>query len=352
MLLKTSQNLRKLVLLGFISPMFCFSLSSQVAAAEDCDRACLEAYVDSYLDAVIDNEPSRLSLSDDVHFTEDGQRLAIGDGLWRTMKAKGEYRLFVVDVTASQVAFIGTIAEDHRDPAQSTPALMSLRLRISDGEITEIEQFIVRDADAAERVASYGQPHEIYREMIPEAERMSRQDLIITANKYFSGMQENDGKGDYPFGNKCIRFENGSQTTSQPTPAGQTRPDPLEATGYSAQWNCLEQFQSGLLHFVNRIRDRRFVAVDEEYGIVYAFGFFDHSGGDTRIFETPNGRTVTSGPVQPWTWQIAELFKIENGLIQKIEAILARSPYGMNSGWSTWEQGMSDEIQDVTMSDD
>ena len=58
---------------------------------------------------------------------------------------------------------------------------------------------------------------------------------------------------------------------------------------------------------------------------------------------------VTAGPVQPWTWQIAELFKVEKGKIHKIEALLHRSPYGMNSGWSTWEQGMSDKARDVTM---
>jgi len=27
-------------------------------------------------------------------------------------------------------------------------------------------------------------------------------------------------------------------------------------------------------------------------------------------------------------------------------------PYGMNSGWSTWEQGMSSELHDVTFSED
>ena len=32
-----------------------------------------------------------------------GQRLLIGDGLWNTMKAKGDYRLFVTDVPAGQV---------------------------------------------------------------------------------------------------------------------------------------------------------------------------------------------------------------------------------------------------------
>jgi hypothetical protein len=53
--------------------------------------------------------------------------------------------------------------------------------------------------------------------------------------------------------------------------------------------------------------------------------------------------------VQPWTWQIAELFKVEKGKIRKIEALLQRSPYGMTSGWSTWPQGMSDHARDVTM---
>ena len=120
------------------------------------------------------------------------------------------------------------------------------------------------------------------------------------------------------------------------------------AASYSSQWSCREQFESGLLHFVTRIRDRRFVAVDPERGLVFSFVFFDHAAGETRDFATPNGRKVTAGPAQPWTWYIAELFKIENGLIHRIEATLERVPYGMTSGWSSWEDGMSDRARDVT----
>jgi hypothetical protein len=189
----------------------------------------------------------------------------------------------------------------------------------------------------------------IYLATVPPAERPSRAELIATANKYFSGMQKNDGKGDYPFADDCNRLENGMQTTNAPTPAGQTRPDPKTAATYSAQWSCMEQFKSGLLHFVSRIRDRRYVAVDEERGIVFAFGFFDHEGGDTRHFTTPDGRQIVAGPVQPWTWEIAELFKVQGGKIHRIQAVLQRSPYGMNSGWSTWQQGMSDQARDVSM---
>lgn len=336
--------------MGVIVVGLAAQLAAAGASAQACDRACLEGWVDRYFDAVIDNDPSAVPLADDVRFTENGQRLRIGDGLWRSMKAKGAYRLFVTDVTAGQVALLTTIDEDDRDPAGAVPALMALRLKIENGEIAEIEQFVARNsAEAARRVEQRGSPNPIYLETIPEDERMSRVAMIETANKYFTGMQQNDGKGDYPFADDCNRIENGGQSTNVPTPAGEKRPDPATATGYSAQWSCREQFESGLLHFVTRIRDRRFVAVDQERGIVFSFVFFDHSAGETRNFTTPNGRSVTAGPAQPWTWYIAELFKVENNQIRQIEAILERVPYGMLSGWSSWEDGMSDRARDVTM---
>jgi hypothetical protein len=332
-------------LAGLCALVTCASAWGQSA----CDRACLEDWVARYFDAVIANEPASIPIASDVRFTENGQRLEIGDGLWNSMKSAGAYRLVVADVPAGQVAFLGTIAEDAREATSDTPALIALRLKIENAEIAEIEQFVVRNVEAANRVAARGSPHALYTQEIPQGERMSRAALIETANKYFTGMQQNDGKGDYPFTDDCNRIENGMQATNAPPRPGETRPDPATATNYSSTWGCREQFQSGLLHFVNRIRDRRFVAVDEERGIVYSFVFFDHSAGATRNFTTPTGRAVTAGPAQPWTWQIAELFKIEKGQIRQIEAILERSPYGMNSGWSSYEDGMSDRARDVTM---
>ncbi|MBV8398979.1 MAG: hypothetical protein JOZ17_09595 [Acetobacteraceae bacterium] len=324
------------------------ALSPSAFSQQSCARACLEGYVDRYLDALIAHQPAMIPLATGARFTEDGQPLLIGDGLWRTMRAKGHYRLFVTDVPAGQVAFFGSIEEENRDPGQGTPALIALRLKVRNLEVAEIEQLVVRDEAAAKRVEALT-PNPAYLQSVPASERMSRADLIATANKYFTGMQQNDGKGDYPFAEDCNRIENGMQATNVPTPAGQTRPDPKTSRSYSSQWSCLEQFRSGLLHFVTRIRDRRFVAVDEERGIVFAFGFFDHAGGTTRTFTVPDGRTVTAGPVQPWTWEIAELFKVQKGKIHQIEALLHRTPYGMNSGWSTWEQNMSDHGRDVTM---
>jgi hypothetical protein len=339
---------RLAALTSFAMVLALMAPASAVRAAASCNRTCLEHFVDRYLDALVAHRPSMVPLAPGVRFTEDGQHLVIGDGLWRTMYAKGRYRLFVTDVPAGQVAFFGSIEEQNRDPHKGTPAVIALRLKVRNFQITEIEQIVVRDEAAGKRVDAMT-PNPAYLQTIPPSERMSRADMIATADKYFSGMQQNDGKGDYPFADDCNRIENGGQATNVPTPPGQTRSDPKTATSYSGQWTCMEQFKSGLLHFVTRIRDRRYVAVDEERGIVFAFGFFDHSGGTTRTFRIPDGRVVTAGPVQPWTWEIAELFKVQGGKIHKIEAVLHRAPYGMNSGWSTWEQGMSDHARDVTM---
>ncbi|HUG73677.1 MAG TPA: hypothetical protein VMK82_09655 [Steroidobacteraceae bacterium] len=349
------KNLLYVAAAGLLALAAANAANAAQAAATACDRACLEGMVERYLDAVTVNNPSAVPLSPNVRFTEDGQRLLIGDGLWNTMKGKGKYRLFVTDVPAGQVTVLATIQEDHREAANFNGSLIALRLRVANRQITEIEQIVFRfpneTGQAHNRTYSQVdamQTHPKYLQAVPAGERMSRADLITQGNKYFTGLQKNDGKGDYPFGPECDRHENGGRATNSPTPAGQTRPDPKTATGYSGQWTCIEQFESGLMYFVNRIRDRRFVAVDQERGIVFAFAFFDHSGGETRKFKTPGGRDVVAGPVQPHTWQIAEVFKIEKGLITKIDAFLQRSPYGMNAGWSTWEQGMSDQVRDVT----
>jgi hypothetical protein len=160
------------------------------------------------------------------------------------------------------------------------------------------------------------EPDVTVREVIPEGKRPAREEMIHTAHYYFAGLQRNDGKGYYPFTDDCDRFENGIQTTNIPQRD--------RATGQTVKRGCKKQFEESLKGAVSRVRDRRFVAVDRERGIVFAFVFFDHVNIN-------------------WTWQMAELFKIENGQIRRIKAVFQRAPYGINSGWSTYEQGISEE---------
>jgi hypothetical protein len=325
-----------------------------------CDRACLEAYVDKYMDAMLAHDPSPQLFAKDIKFTENGVRLPFGnEGLWFDMAGKGTYKFYVPDVETQQIAFIGTAREGgsapraktaatevnaklaaanpkpnpSAKPAEPTIVAIALRLKIANGLITEAEQLVIRPEidlfgggssskfpPTGVSVEKIGAPHKIFAEIIPQAERPSRDLLIKTANYYFTGLARNDGKGYYPFTDDCDRLENGMQTTNIPMK------DP--ATAQTMRMGCKKQFEEGLKGVVSRIRDRRFVAVDRERGIVFAFGFFDH--------EQIN-----------WTWQIAELFKIEKGNIRRIEAVFQRCPYGLNSGWSTYEQGISEEIQNI-----
>ena len=326
-----------------------------------CDRACLENFADRYLDALVAHNPKVLPIARNVKFTENGVRLEVGDAQWKTVTGKGKYRIVVADPDAGQVAFIGTVLEEARGP-EGTPTAIALRLKIENRQIAEIETLMVRSTapagargappapptGAAVNMERLGTANPLFTQTIPAAERMSRADLIKVANMYFSGMEKNDGKGEYPFTDDCNRIENGSLTTNVPPRGGQPRPDPKTSNSYSSAWGCKEQFESGLIHFVWRIRDRRFVAVDRERGLVFSFAFFDHALGPDRTFKAPDGRTVTGGPIDPWTWQLAEMFKIEKGKIHQIEAILERAPYGMNSGWSGYEDGMSSGARDVS----
>ncbi len=312
-----------------------------------CDRACLDGFVDRYLQALAANDPTRLPATPDVKFTEDGQRLRLGDGLWNTATGIGTYKFYMEDVQTGQVAFFGTMRE------AGEPIILALRLKIEGMKIAEIETLVERTVQYAENLEKRGHPDPLFTQTLPPGERPSRADLVKVANMYFSGMQLNDGKGDYPFTDDCDRWENGTEETNNHSRNNNYNPVTAQSNtverspghrsdpSYSSEWGCKQQFQSGLIHFVTRIRDRRFVVVDPQRGVALAFTFFDHAAGKTRTFKIPDGRTVTAGPTTPWTWEIAEVFRVEHGKIRRIEAVYHRSPYGMNSGWSTWRDSMS-----------
>lgn len=296
-----------------------------------CDRQCLTGMLDRYVDALVARDPSRLPMAAKAKFTENGQRLELGDGLWNTVTGKGGYRLDMADVEAGQAILMGTILE------ANTPTIFVLRLAVVDQRIAEIETLVIRNKDAAASLDKIATPRRTWYTAVPESERHSRADLVRIANLYFSGIERNDGKGVYPLQESCARLENGAVTAGDPALVPGAPPTPPNRVRTS----CLQQFQSGVFFYVTRIRGRRFVAVDRERGIAFAFAFFDNGSGDARNGTLANGRKVSSGPEIPWTWQIAEFFKIEKGLIGPVESVLHQVPYGMGSGWSTWEEAMS-----------
>jgi hypothetical protein len=311
-------------------------------------RAALTQIMDGFLAALADRDPRRIPLADTVRYTENGQLLAIGDGAWGTVTALGGYRHDLIDSVTETIATFATIVEGH------THSILVARIAVIDGQAAEIEVMIARpDLMTRDGLMSQGpaklnesaQPDAHWFAPIPDAERMSREELRRVANLYFVGLEKNDGKGDYPFSDDCLRIENGARTTAvrdaangnePPEPAppidGEARADRSPYTPNFMAMSARQQFETGYFAFVDRIRHRRFPIIDPERGLVFTFAFFDHSG-TVRDYPLANGRIVTSSVDRPFTWEIGEAFKIEKGLITRIEAVMTPCPYGMPPNW-------------------
>jgi hypothetical protein len=82
---------------------------------------------------------------------------------------------------------------------------------------------------------------------------------------------------------------------------------------------CKQQFDTGFQTIVTDIRDRRMWVADTERQLVFGFAFFDHSGVGSPT-------TTTGTFAKPFTFQIAEVFKVREGRIQQIEAYLYSVP--------------------------
>src|SRR5580658_354190 len=108
----------------------------------NCDRACLEGLMNQYLSALAARDPKRLPVSADVRYSENDQMMELGDGFWKTVESVGNYKHIFADPESGQVGFMGTMHE------AGSSLLMSVRLRIQLGRITEIESIYFRTGGA------------------------------------------------------------------------------------------------------------------------------------------------------------------------------------------------------------
>jgi hypothetical protein len=289
----------------------------------NCNRACLEGVIDQYLAAVVKHDPKAAPLSADIKYTENAQVVAAGDGFWKTAQAVGSYRHIFADPEAGQVATMGTMWE------ADTLMLMSLRLRIELGRITEAEAVMFKPGGGGpnniQSVDDQGIAEGIWYRTLPPEKRLPRQEMISIADAYFSGLQKNDGRGvngtgTYPFTPDCHRIENGSPTTNVPNTEGPFGMD------------CMGQFKMGFYFVVQAIHNRRYPLVDAERGVVWAHCVFDQ--GTVNSGTLSDGRAYSyRGFNRPGSILVTEAFLIEAGKIRRVEMIGPAAVYHMNSPW-------------------
>lgn len=291
---------------------------------DSCDRACLEELGDKYLAALMAHNPSQMPTTKDVRFTENCVTLKPGEGLWRTASGLDTYRHNFEDPTSGQLGMFVTIKENGMGD------ILVVRIREKKRRISELETIVIRTPGGAAAYERYGKPDAVWREMPAPGTKLSREQLIYTTNLYYSGMQRNDGKGDYSFfAPDCQRIEHAVQTTNQPKfNYGHSDNQSFVTLG------CEAQYKLGMMGFVTHIRDRRYPIVDEEKQEVVAFSFFDHDS-TVRALPLTDGTTYYSPPffLTPRTLPVTEAFKIKNGKIRFVEMTLTEAPWGSTSGW-------------------
>jgi len=172
------------------------------------------------------------------------------------------------------------------------------------------------------------EPRAIVFEELPAGQRAEPEALALAGQRYFDGLEQADGSI-IPVTDDCTRYENGTRTVHVP--------DVSHLSGASAlvfPLGVREQVDTGYFSYIDAVRDRRVVAVDEARGLVLMVVVFDHSARRRTVEVRGVGEVELPTYHQtPNSVLIGELFKVRGGRIEHIEAVLEFVPYGMRSGW-------------------
>ena len=304
------------------------------------------------LDAMIRNSPWELPLADTVRYTENGQVVTLGEGLWKSLVGLRGYGLWLTDPATRQGAWFGTIDEFGLFGA------LALRYRTEGGRITELEALIARpEIEAVVRSTSAGgelvelkgatfsmfvppllanldpgafaQPDPALRR---RGRATPRAALLEAVDHYWLAFSERDGAR-ARFAPGCQRRENGVAASD----SRDARPiDPANPAFRLYAGDCPTELSRGFLSRLATLREHRALLVDERQGLVLDLAGLDNPA-TTPSVEVP-GFGVVQVPEScraPWTDLHAQLFRIDAGRIAHIEGLVRRVPYGQGTGWPT-----------------
>ena len=292
-------------------------VSAGAQAGGACNRDCLIEVTESYLAAMVARDPAKAPVTPDVRVTQNTRPMALGQGLWESIKGVRGYKLFVTDPMAGQVALYTVVDGAER------PGLLTLRMKVAGRRITEIESVYVGIGQTGfGSVDNLVTVDPVWTAVLPPAQRRPRAEMIDIANRYFETLEKNL-VDHVAFTANCLRVENGMTT------AGRAGAPGLAGLG------CRENVNHPMWNYITQITPRRHLVVDEERGLVSGMYMFRH-GGTEPTYTLPGGEVVkhSEAMLRRQAVVISELFRIEDGRIRRIEAVMAGGlDHDAPSGW-------------------
>jgi hypothetical protein len=294
------------------------AVSSNLAAAPECDRACLKGALDQYLNAVIKHDPAAANLFVGFRQTENAVVVRPGTGTWQTVTGLGKLQRRYLDPVTEQAAYFGIVEEG------SDLAIVTVRVRVENRKVTEAEWLIARKNNpglnglnaAGQPSGNFFDPDQLAANPPSEKPaakevRSSREAMIAATNSYFDGITTHDGSIIMAH-QGCDRTENGNKVTGKGRAPASAKADP----------NAVNDCTSNLANInVQLVAARRYPIVDEEAGVVLALAVFVRKPG------TSTRRNMFS-----------EWFTIENNKIRSIySAMFYPAPEEPVPNWPPYE---------------
>ncbi|MFX1501020.1 MAG: hypothetical protein ACFFDH_08670 [Promethearchaeota archaeon] len=274
------------------------------------NRKALLQFINDYLESLLIHDHTRLKLAENYKATENGGQLILGDGIWQTVRTIVLRKSFV-DVLENQVGFWGVLEEKDGEKA-----LLTLRLKIVDNRISEIETLLSRKGCHPLFSPDTVRNNPLWDMSIPESDQLSRKELISITDSYFEGIEKADGSI-VKFHPDCQRKENGIKTTNNP--------DLLNLSAQAGHYH---------MDYIKKVRERRYPIVDIARGLVWGIVVLDIPGINKEDKKLPEGSIQHVLRAKPRCLLLHEIFKIEDGLIRDITACMTNAPPNATHGWS------------------
>ena len=304
-----------------------------IEAAPDCDRDCLIDIANGYLAALAARDPRKAPLAPNVAFVENVTRLEPGKGLWASAAgAATDFRIYVPDSERSTIGLITVI--DRRTANGVVPAQLALRLKIEDRKITEAEH-LVADVPSAADPLRLRAPRPNLVAVVPERDRMPRDELARIAGSYYEALDKSDGTL-APFADDCEREENALITAGPGLPPAPF--DSVDVNGHSppaVARDCAGQMSSRRFAYIDSIDNRRIFAVDPVQGLAMSLSHFRQSmsQGPLLMIAADGSHVMWQEKRDPYDLPAAHIFKIAGGQIHEVEAVGIFVPYDSPTGW-------------------